>query len=164
MFPCIYHLQDLCTSIYKGRCCKHVILWNELVLRCLTQHSTLFQLYRGGQFCWWKKPEYPEKTIDQPQVTDKLYHISFKLTTLVVVGTDCVGNYKSNCHTIMTATTPLCVVNIYGTTNGVCVPIFYIIYSCLEVLFNIFIINALYLFIHIIYQIKTKTNKNVTLS
>ena len=33
------------------------------------------QLFRGSQFYWWRKPEYPEKSTDQPQVTDKLYHI-----------------------------------------------------------------------------------------
>ena len=29
---------------------------------CLTPFSAIVQLYRGGQFCRWRKPEDPEKT------------------------------------------------------------------------------------------------------
>ena len=56
----------------------------------------------------------------QGKTTDKLYNLmlypspasmGFELTMLVVIGTDCIGSYKSNYHTITATVIMLSTIN-----------------------------------------------------
>ena len=107
----IIHPARRVSVVAVARCAKI----QGLGLWCLAALSTL------SVISWWsallvRKPKYSEKTTDPPLVTDKLYHImlhwlrlayaGFELTTLLVIGTYCIGSCKSNYNTITTTTDP----------------------------------------------------------
>ena len=53
---------------------KHMVCFSiRLGLWCLMPFSTIFQLYYGSQYFWWRNPE--KKYTELSQVTDKIHNI-----------------------------------------------------------------------------------------
>ena len=89
--PVIWHLCNLkapedlgvILSILEVNCSLKYTIMKYIYIRqyglvglwCLTPLSTLFQLYRGGNFYWWRNRSTRRKHSDLSQVTDKLDRI-----------------------------------------------------------------------------------------
>jgi len=81
---------------------------------CLTPLSTIFHLYIFRSYLLVDETRAPREN-HRPAASHQqtLSHnvvspwAGFKLTTLVVIGTDCIGSCKSNSHTITTMMAPI---------------------------------------------------------
>jgi hypothetical protein len=60
------------TSVRQKRYCLCFPYTFVKLKRGLVVSPTIVQLYRGGQFHWWRKPKDPEKTTDLSQITETL--------------------------------------------------------------------------------------------
>ena len=99
-------LKFLCERNDKVSIFSWFVDWLYLKVRFMVFNTT----FNNISVISWRSVLLLEKTTNLPHVTDKLYHImlyrvhltwaGFELVMLVVIGTDFIGGYQSNYHTI----------------------------------------------------------------
>jgi hypothetical protein len=107
--PSLHIIQKVFTTKNFMMICIH--RWNRvnvMVFNAILQK--IFQLYRGSQFYWWgnqstrrKSPTYRKSLtncITYYCIEYTSPWVRFELTTLLVIGTNCICSYKHNYHTI----------------------------------------------------------------
>ena len=95
----------MCVQKWRGKL-STVNLELRLGLSCLTPLSTIFQFHGGGHT---DLPQVTEQTMSHNVVLSiPRPRVRFELTTLVVIGTDCICtcSCKSHYHMITTTTAP----------------------------------------------------------
>ena len=86
-------------------CCQIFVIVDWFMMFDATFNSISVILW------WWRKPATCCKSLTN-FISWCIWYTSpwtgFKLTTLVMIGTDCISGCKTNYHTIMTTPAPFC--------------------------------------------------------
>ena len=112
-----YYQQTLIKFMLKSDLYAQVKKLSVVRVMVFNPTSTIFQFFvtvnfiGGGNRSTLRKPPTCRKSltnfITQCCIQYTLPWAGFKLVTLVVIGSDCTGSSKSNCHTITTMTAPV---------------------------------------------------------